>query len=77
MQPAALSRLREAVPVHGQAHVPVAATSELELTVPFESENWAIIALLGLGAAVEVLHHTYMRQPITNEIRRRAAPYAM
>lgn len=72
----ALPRLRRLVPVHGQARVPVAATEEVELTVPFESESWACAAILGLGAAVEVLGPAAMRRRVADEARGTAARYA-
>jgi predicted DNA-binding transcriptional regulator YafY len=72
----ALPRLRRLLPVHGQARVPVTATDEIELTIPFESESWACAALLGLGAAVEVLGPASMRRRVADEARGAAAHYA-
>ncbi|WP_446214774.1 helix-turn-helix transcriptional regulator [Micromonospora sp. IBHARD004] len=72
----ALPRLRRLVPVHGQALVPVTATEEVELTVPFENESWACSALLSLGAAVEVLRPEAMRARVADETRGAAAYYA-
>jgi len=71
----ALPRLRRMVPVHGQALVPVAATGEIELTVPFESESWACEAILSLGAAVEALRPAPIRERIAGETRAAAARY--
>lgn len=71
----ALPRLRRLVPVHGQARVPVTATGEIELTVPFEDESWACSALLSLGSAVEVLGPAAMRRRVAEEVRDAAARY--
>ena len=71
----ALPRLRRLVPVHGQARVPVTATGEIELTVPFDNEFWAVSAILSLGAAVEVLGPAAMRQRVADEVRGAAAHY--
>jgi predicted DNA-binding transcriptional regulator YafY len=72
----ALPRLRRLLPVHGQARVPVPATEEVELTVPFESESWACAALLSLGTAVEVLRPAAIRRRVADEARGVAARYA-
>jgi predicted DNA-binding transcriptional regulator YafY len=72
----ALPRLRRLVPVHGQARVPVTATGEIEVTVPFENESWACEAILSLGAAVEILRPASMRQRVADEARGAAAHYA-
>ncbi|PZF93183.1 transcriptional regulator [Micromonospora deserti] len=72
----ALPRLRRLVPVDGQARIPVTATGEIEVTVPFENESWARSALLSLGAAVEVLRPAALRQRVADETRRAAARYA-
>ncbi|PWU60718.1 transcriptional regulator [Micromonospora globispora] len=73
----ALPRLRRLVPVHGQARVPVTATGEIEVTVPFDNEFWAVSAILSLGAAVEVLGPASMRQRVADEVRGAAAHYAV
>ena len=71
----ALPRLRRLVPVHGQARVPVTATGEIEVTVPFDNEFWAVSAILSLGAAVEVLGPASMRRRVADEVRGAAAHY--
>ncbi|MEV0648147.1 WYL domain-containing protein [Phytomonospora sp. NPDC050363] len=75
VQPEMLPRLRGMVPVHGQDRVPVTATGEVELTIPFESESWARWALLGLGGAVEVLAPDGMREWVSGQVRAAAARY--
>ncbi|MFG1661365.1 helix-turn-helix transcriptional regulator [Micromonospora chersina] len=52
---AALPRLRRLVPVPGKDRVPVTATGEVELTVPFENLGCARSALPCLGSAAKVL----------------------
>ncbi|MGB2572118.1 helix-turn-helix transcriptional regulator [Micromonospora citrea] len=74
--PGALPRLRRLLPVHGQTGVEVTATGWVEVTIPFESESWAGEALLSLGAAVEVLRPTAMRERVARELRAAAARYA-
>ncbi|WP_157241253.1 helix-turn-helix transcriptional regulator [Catenuloplanes japonicus] len=72
----ALHRLREVLPTHGQALVPVSAAGEwVELTVPFESAGWAFTALLGLGADVEVLGPADLRGRMAEELRRASGLY--
>ncbi|MFI5841510.1 helix-turn-helix transcriptional regulator [Catenuloplanes sp. NPDC051500] len=72
----ALPRLREVLPVHGQSLLPGAPTSEwVELTVPFESAEWSFTALLGLGAAVEVMAPADLRTRIAGELSSAAAQY--
>jgi predicted DNA-binding transcriptional regulator YafY len=71
----ALPRLRRFVPVRGQAAIPVAATADVELTVPFENEEWACEAILGFGRAIEVLGPPAMRRRIADEARAVAALY--
>lgn len=73
--PGALPRLRRMVPVRGQAGIPVAATEEVELTVPFEEELWAVEAILSLGSAVEVVRPAPFRRRIGDEARAIAARY--
>jgi predicted DNA-binding transcriptional regulator YafY len=73
--PRALARLRRLVPVRGQAAVPVAATREVEVTVPFEDEWWACEAILSLGSAVEVLRPATIRRRVAAEVRALAARY--
>lgn len=73
----ALPRLRRLVAVVGQERVPVTAVDEVEVTVPFETETWARTALLGLGAAVEVLAPLRLRDAIADEARRTAGRYAL
>src|SRR5262249_57829087 len=43
---AALPRLRKMVPAHGQAAIPLTATGQVEVTVPFEHDVWAVEAVL-------------------------------
>jgi predicted DNA-binding transcriptional regulator YafY len=74
--PSALPRLRRLVPVHGQAHIPVAATETTELTVPFEDEWWAFTSILGLGSTIEVLHPVSLRKRVAAELRRAAGQYS-
>lgn len=65
----ALARLRRVVAVSGQAALCVNETAEwVEVTVPFEGENWAISSLLGLGAQVEVLAPAGLRQRVAGEV---------
>jgi predicted DNA-binding transcriptional regulator YafY len=72
----ALPRLGRLVPVHGQARVPVTATGQINVTVPFESESWACAAILSLGAAIEVLRPASIRQRVADEAGGGAAHYA-
>ncbi len=72
----ALPRLRKQVPVHGQDRIPLTATGEVELTVPFEDEAWAFEAILSFGAAVEVLGPPAMRRRVADEADRLARRYA-
>lgn len=72
----ALPRLRRQVPVHGQDRIPAGAGGEVEVTVPFESKNWAVEAILSLGAAVEVLGPAEMRRRVADEARSIAARYS-
>ncbi len=44
--------------------------------MPFETETWARTALLGLGAAVEVLAPAQLREAVSAEASRTAARYA-
>jgi predicted DNA-binding transcriptional regulator YafY len=73
---AALPRLRKMVPAHGQAAIPLTATGQVEVTVPFEDEVWAVEAVLSLGRAVEVLGPPAMRARVAEEARAIAAHYA-
>ncbi|MDR7275828.1 helix-turn-helix transcriptional regulator [Catenuloplanes atrovinosus] len=74
----ALSRLRECLPVHGHDRLPAGtAAARVEVTVPFESLEWAVSALLGLGAAVEVLAPADLRARIAAEVRGAAAHYRL
>lgn len=72
----ALPRLRKMVPVQGQAKVPLTETGEVELTVPFENEHWAVEAILSLGAAARVLEPAFMRERVAEQLRLAAARYA-
>jgi predicted DNA-binding transcriptional regulator YafY len=71
----ALPRLRRLVPAPGKDRVPVTATGEIELTVPFENEGWALSALLSLGTAVQVLAPEHIREQVVEELRAAAAQY--
>jgi predicted DNA-binding transcriptional regulator YafY len=70
-----LSRLRKMVPVHGQGAIPLTATGEVEVTVPFEEEFWAREAVLSFGAAAEVLQPPKLRAQIAREIQAMARRY--
>jgi predicted DNA-binding transcriptional regulator YafY len=48
----------------------------MDITVPFESENWACAALLSLGKDVEVLQPAAMRERVADHARGAAAHYA-
>jgi len=74
--PRALPRLRELVPVHAQALVPLTAPDEIELTVPFEFEPRAVRSMLQLGGAVEVLAPAGLRRRVAAEVRAAAEKYA-
>jgi predicted DNA-binding transcriptional regulator YafY len=71
----ALERLRWQVPVHGQALIPLTATGEVELTLPFDDEWWAIRTVLSLGSAIEVVRPESMRKLVAEEVRGAAARY--
>jgi predicted DNA-binding transcriptional regulator YafY len=71
----ALPRLRKQVPVHGQAAIPLTATGEVEVTVPFESDTWACEAILSMGTAIEVLRPAALRRRVADELRAAAAFY--
>lgn len=73
----ALPRLRETLPVHGHDRLPTVLpeSDPLEVTVPFESTEWAFTALLGLGATVEVLGPPSLRDRIAAELHAAAARY--
>jgi predicted DNA-binding transcriptional regulator YafY len=75
VSPRALPRLRRMVPVHGQAVIPVIATEETEVTIPFENEPWAVEALLSLGSGIEVLGPASTRRRMATELRAAAAHY--
>lgn len=75
VQPSALSRLRRLVPVHGQDRVPLICTEQIDITVPFESQNWACAALLSLGKDIEVLGPAIMRKRVADQARGAAARY--
>jgi predicted DNA-binding transcriptional regulator YafY len=68
--------LRQLLPVHGQGRIPLTCTSEIDITVPFESENWACAALLSLGKDVEVLQPAVMRERVADHARGAATHYA-
>jgi predicted DNA-binding transcriptional regulator YafY len=76
VQARALPRLRQLLPVHGQGRIPLTCTSEIDITVPFESENWACAALLSLGKDVEVLQPAVMRERVADHARGAATHYA-
>lgn len=71
----ALPRLRRSVPVHGQHRVPLAAEGEVELTVPFDDEEWARVSVLSLGSAAEVLAPPALREAVAAEVRAAASRY--
>ncbi|WP_027341113.1 helix-turn-helix transcriptional regulator [Hamadaea tsunoensis] len=70
-----LPRLRRLVPSHGQSRIPLTATEEVELTVPFEDRLYALSAMLSLGSTVEVLAPADLRADVADEIRLMAARY--
>jgi predicted DNA-binding transcriptional regulator YafY len=72
----ALPRLRRMVPVRGQATIPLTATGVVELTVPFEHEDWGCEAVLSLGSAAEVLGPPDFRTRIAAEACALGARYA-
>jgi predicted DNA-binding transcriptional regulator YafY len=74
--PRALPRLRRLVPVHGQHRVPLTTDAEVELTLPFDDEYWAVTSVLSLGDAVEVLAPPPIRDRVAAELRAAAARYA-
>ncbi len=65
----ALGRLRNLVPVHGQDRVPLTATGQVELTVPFDDDHWAVTSILSLGSAAEVLGPEHIRRRVAEEAR--------
>jgi predicted DNA-binding transcriptional regulator YafY len=71
----ALERLRWQVPVHGQALIPLTATGDVELTLPFDDELWAIRTVLSLGSGIEVVRPLPLRELIAEEVRAAAARY--
>jgi predicted DNA-binding transcriptional regulator YafY len=71
----ALERLRWQVPVHGQALIPLTATDEVELTLPFDDQLWAIRTVLSLGSAIEVIRPLALRKLVAEEVRGAAARY--
>jgi predicted DNA-binding transcriptional regulator YafY len=75
VEASALPRLRQLVPTHGQGRVPLICTEQIDVTVPFESENWACAALLSLGKDVEVLAPSAMRERVADQARGAAARY--
>lgn len=72
----ALPRLRKMVPVHGQHRIAVAQTAEVEVTVPFENQTWAVEAILSLGSDVVVLRPESMRKRVLAELRAAAKRYS-
>ncbi|MGW1058812.1 helix-turn-helix transcriptional regulator [Micromonospora rubida] len=73
---AALPRLRRLVAVTGQDRIDLTATGDdVELTIPFEGENWACTALLGLGPAVQVLAPAPLRARMAAQTRAASARY--
>jgi predicted DNA-binding transcriptional regulator YafY len=74
--PRALPRLRRLVPVHGQHRVPLTTDTEVELTLPFDDEHWAVTSVLSLGDAVEVVAPAAVRERVAAELRAAAARYA-
>ncbi|GIJ66883.1 helix-turn-helix transcriptional regulator [Virgisporangium ochraceum] len=74
--PRALPRLRRLVPVHGQHRVPLTTDADVELTLPFDDEHWAVTSVLSLGDAVEVLAPPPVRDRVAAELRAAAARYA-
>jgi predicted DNA-binding transcriptional regulator YafY len=75
VSPAALPRLRKLLPVHGQTRVPLNASGEVELTLPFDNETWAYSTILSFGAAIEVLAPAGLRGRVAAESEATAARY--
>ena len=75
VQARALPRLRQLLPVHGQDRIPLTCTEQIDLTIPFESENSACAALLSLGKDIEVLQPAAMRERVADQARGAAAHY--
>ncbi|HLL66842.1 MAG TPA: WYL domain-containing protein [Micromonosporaceae bacterium] len=76
IEPAELPRLRRVVAVSGQDRVDVTLTgAPVELTVPFEGERWAAMALLGMGGAVEVLGPPSLRAYMAAQARAMLSRY--
>ncbi len=73
----ALPRLRRLVPVHGQDRIPLTATGMVELTVPFDDDYWALVSVLSLGSAVEVLRPAGLRRRVAGEVRAAARRYTL
>ena len=60
--------LRRVLPANAQETMPSLTTAEVvELTVPFESKDWAVFALLGLGGGVEVVAPSWLRQRVAEQ----------
>ncbi|GAB7190938.1 YafY family protein [Kineococcus sp. NUM-3379] len=78
----ALPSLRRVAGAAAQGEVPVLprdlprdARGRVEVEVGFDSERWAVMALLGLGAAVEVLEPAGLRAALAREVRLLAELY--
>jgi predicted DNA-binding transcriptional regulator YafY len=72
----ALPRLRKMVPVHGQNRIAVAQTGEVEVTVPFENQEWAVEAILSFGSDAVVLRPESMRKRVLGELKSALKRYA-
>lgn len=75
IEPGALFRLRQIIPVHGQDRIPLSAAEEVELTVPFDEARWLPQRLLSFGSAIEVLAPQELRDQVAAEARAVAARY--
>ncbi|WP_345711652.1 helix-turn-helix transcriptional regulator [Kineococcus glutinatus] len=80
--PGVLPSLRRVASAAGQAQVPVLAEGlprdergRVELEVLFDGERWAVMSLLGMGAAVEVLAPGRLRRQVAAQARALAALY--
>ena len=71
-----LPALRRVLPANAQETMPSLTTTEVvELTVPFESKDWAVFALLGLGGGVEVVAPSWLRQRVAEQSMAAAEHY--
>ncbi len=74
---AVLPRLRRLVAVDSQDRVDLSTPpgATIDVTVQFETDSWAVSALLGLGGSVEVLEPRRLRDRMRAETTQAAARY--